>query len=390
MVNADLRFTSPALQPVPGLRQADRWLAQQPEAGAVIDYPLHWTNMWAMYSSQRYGRRVVNGTGYLIPWQYKSLEDQPDLSPDQMAVLWEHFHPRFAVVRTDLYEPEEKARVFADLEGQPGALLERARFGSDYVFEIVDQGHGAEIFRRWPYGELAGMAELALEARVTAGRSDTVGELVVSLNDRVILAAPNADAAEASSYTVPFSPGDLVDGLNAFQISAGYRFRETAEAHPIGTTGVELAADVVVTADRERAVVTVNGRVFRPGRGYFLVVIDPPTGRIVRTGGFDVSWSAAEADAMATFVGGVPAGAVVLVATEFDASRELSEAAVAALADLGLEADLRGQFQAMHAAIGVKGAAAGTAIEGTDRVHVTLTLGDMDRREVQLTSLTLR
>jgi hypothetical protein len=119
-------------------------------------------------------------------------------------------------------------------------------------------------------------------------------------------------------------------------------------------------------------------------------VIDPPTGRIVRTGGFDVSWSAAEADAMATFVGGVPAGAVVLVATEFDASRELSEAAVAALADLGLEADLRGQFQAMHAAIGVKGAAAGTAIEGTDRVHVTLTLGDMDRREVQLTSLTLR
>jgi hypothetical protein len=389
LVNADLRFTNPALQPAPGLRQADRWLAQEPEAGAVIDYPLHWTNMWTMYASQRYGRRIVNGTGYLIPWQYKSLEDEPDLSPDQMAVLWEHFHPRFAIVRTDLYEPEERARVLGDIDAEPGALRERARFGSDRIFEIVDQGHGAELFRRWPYGELAGKGELALEARVTDGRPGTVGGLIVSLNDRTLLEASDAEGPDYTAYQVPFTP-DLLDGMNAFQLSATYLFAETADAHAIGTTGVRLAADVAVTSDRERAVVVVNGRVFRPGRGYFLVALDPASGRILRTGAFDVSSSAAEAAALTAFIDETPAGAVVVLATEFDASRALTAEAAAALAGLGLEVDLRGQFQVMHAAIGVKGAAPGTAIEGTDRLHVSLSVGEMDRREVQLRSLVLR
>lgn len=389
LVNADLRFTMPQLRQAGGITQADRWLAQTSEPGAVIDYPLHWTNLWATYRSQQTGRRIVNGTGYLIPGQYKTLEDQPDLSPAQLSVLWEHFHPRFAVVRTGLYEPDALARVLADIAAQPGALRERARFGADYVFEIVDQGRGFELFRRWPMSQLVDKQALVLDARVTEGRAGTVGELVVSLNDHTLLEASEADGADPVRYDVPFGPDQLV-GMNAFQLSASYRFTEDAARHPIGSTGVQIAADVSVTSDRQRAVVTVNGRVFRPGQGYFLVEIDPASGRVVRTGQFDVSWNAADSAALSAFVADVPAGGVVLVATEVDASRALSAEAVAALASLGLETDLRGEFQVMHAAIGVKGAEPGTALEGRDRVNVTVAVGEPDRREVELGSLVLR
>ncbi len=390
VVNADLRFTTPDLRAVPGPTDADRWLAQEPDEGAVIDYPLHWSNFWAMYASQYYGRRVVNGTGYLIPSSYLSLQGQPDLSVEQLAVLSEHFHPRFAVVRTDLYAPAERTRVLAAISGQPGSLRERARFGSEYIFEVVDQGRGQELVRRWPAGELRERRELRIDALVTEGRSDTVGELVVALNGRALLEAPEAGGSEPVSYRVPFTPEDVVEGINTFEITASYRFAETAETHPVGTTGTRLAADVAITADRERAVVTVNGRVFRPGRGYFLVVLDPVTGRIVQTGGFDVSWNREESDALVRFVDAVPAGAVVAVTTEFDASRELTDAAVEALTSLGLGTDLRGQFQVMHAAIGVKGAAPGTALEETDRQHASIAVGQMDGRVVELGSLVVR
>jgi len=389
LVNADLRFRSPSLMPAGGLTQADLWLGQNPEPGAVIDYPLHWTNMWAVYRSQRDGRRIVNGTGYLIPWQYKALEDQPDLSPDQMAVLWEHFHPTFAVVRTELYEPADRARVLADIESQSGALIERARFGSDHIFEIVDQGHGGELFRRWPRPSLVDKRELVMDARVTPGRAGTTGALVVSLNGHTLLEAPDADRAEARTYRVPFTP-DMLDGMNAFEIAATYAFLPTAERHAVGTTGVALAADVAVTADRQRAVVTVNGRVFRPEQGYFLVAIDPESGSVLRTGNFDVSWRTDESEALVRFLADTPRGAVVVVTTEFDASRALTAEAVTALSGLGLTVDLRGRFQVMHAAIGVKGAAPGTAVENTDRISTTLRLGEMDQREVQLGSLALR
>jgi hypothetical protein len=51
------------------------------------------------------------------------------------------------------------------------------------------------------------------------------------------------------------------------------------------------------------------------------------------------------------------------VATSYDASRALTADAVAALRTLGIVTDLRGRFQVMHAAIGIKGAAPGTAFE---------------------------
>ena len=49
-----------------------------------------------------------------------------------------------------------------------------------------------------------------------------------------------------------------------------------------------------------------------------------------------------------------------------DASQHLTAEAVAALHSLGVSFDLRTQFRASHAFIGVKGAAPGTIIENSD------------------------
>jgi len=389
LVNVDLRFSSPPLRAAPAPTFVEQWLAQEPEPGAVIDYPLHWTNWWAAYAGQRYGRRTVNGTGYLIPAEYAALENQPDLSPGQVAVLWEQFHPRFAIVRTELYAPDERARVMADIRAQSSALVERARFGSDYIYEIRDQGRGTELLRWWPYGELSTKDELVVVAQETAGRPDTVGELAVSLNGHLLLEAPAPDPLEFTTYRVPFTT-DWLEARNFFALSASYRFTEAAERHEIGTTGVQLAADVTITADRFRSVIVVNGRIFRPDPGYFLVAIEPASGRVLQTGAFDVSSLADDSGAMAAFIDNLAPGTVVALATESDASASLTADAVVALSSLGMTTDLREQFRLMHAAIGVKGAVPGTALEVTGEPAASLSVGEMDAREIQLGSLVLR
>jgi hypothetical protein len=265
------------------------------------------------------------------------------------------------------------------------------RFAQDdqYIFELVDRGRGAEVFRRWPRESLESARALELEAAVTAGRAGTDAVLVVSVNGRTLLETPAPDAGRTAAVRAAFGSADLVDAVNAFRIEAAYRFRDASDAHPVGATGVRLAADVAVTSERLRSTVYVNGRLFRPDRGYFLAVLDPAAGRAIDTRTFDVSWRADESAALAAFIQAIPDGAAVVVATEFDASRELSGEAVEALRTLGLAVDLRGEFQTMHAAIGVKGAAPGTALEASNRSSVSLSLGRMDTREVQLSSVAL-
>jgi len=390
LINVDLGFRSPSLLEVPGPAAVDRWLADAPEQGAVIDYPLLWTNRWAVYKSQEHGRRIVNGTGYLLPSEYLVMESFPDLSPGQLNVIWEYFHPRFVVIRSDVYTAAERQRVVSDVAAQPDALVLRGRWGPDSVYELFDRGRGQELLRRWPSGAMWNATELELQGLVTPGRDDTAGRLVVVLNGRTLLETDPGDAETSATYRIPFSRDDLVWGTNLFQIAAGYDFVDTAERHPIGTTGLSLPADVMVTSDRERATVEINGRLLRLERGYLLVALDPDNGRIVEAARFDTSWTAEASDAMRAFIDRLAPGTPVVVASEFDVSRELTAGAVDALHTLGLTADLRGQFQSMHAGIGVKGAPPGSALEVTDRITARLTLGTPDRRAVQLESLRLR
>ncbi len=390
-LNADLAFRMTSLRPVPETGEVERWLTEVAEDGAVIEYPLdRRRHPWALYLSQVYDRRTVNGAGYLYPWEYKEIEEENDLEQPQLQLLWEHFHPRYLVVRTDKYRPRDRRRVIRVIASQPEALQTRARFGDNYVLELVDRGRDTELYRRWPRSALADKRAMMLDAQVSSGRDDTIGELVVSLNGEILMEARGEEAVRPASHEIDFGSDHLVRGINVFHIWADYRFSETAVPHPVGNTGVSLPADVLLRADRERSRVQVNGRVFRPDKGYFLVVLDPYTGEIVNSREFNVSWYVEDSEAMADFIREIPPGSPVLVVTEFDASRELTESAVAALRDLGIQTDLRDKFQMLHAAIGVKGAPPGSALEATDPVTATLELGEPDLRQVQILGLVLR
>ncbi|MBI3536889.1 MAG: hypothetical protein HY070_04950, partial [Chloroflexi bacterium] len=61
-----------------------------------------------------------------------------------------------------------------------------------------------------------------------------------------------------------------------------------------------------------------------------------------------------------------PHGEIVAGVAVDEVSRELKQSAVDALKQLGVENDLRFQFRAGHAFIGVKGAAVGQAVEQVD------------------------
>ena len=78
------------------------------------------------------------------------------------------------------------------------------------------------------------------------------------------------------------------------------------------------------------------------------------------------------------FLGGLPAGAVVIAAAKDEASLGLSQAAALAWQKVGGQADLRGCFRCAHALVGVVGAAPGSALEKSGRGALALDLARGD------------
>ena len=364
------------------------WLANTPEEGAVLEYP--WDdNQWAVHNNLGHGRRMVHGRAYVSPYTVSGLAELPALSPRHLTQLWEHFHPRFIVVRTGLYPPDARADVLRSIREQPRALRLRARFGEDYVYELIDRGAGPHLYRVWPKGELERRRGFAMTGRVTGGREGAVPRLLVTLNGFTMLDSWGDEASGAYSRLLWIEPEQLSPGLNTLDIRAEYRFGDAEPDYPIGTTGVRLAADVIVTAALDRALVEVNGRTERVDKGYLLAVLDAKTGEITDIGSFNTSWYQEESERLVAFVENIPVGSPVLVSSEYDVSRYLTEAAVQALRTLGLSEDLRGRLNWLHAAIGAKGAPPGSALEGVDRQVSRLTLGEPAHPRVELSELSL-
>ena len=364
------------------------WLASTPEEGAVLEFPWR-DNPWIVYNNLDHGRRMVHGQSYIRPYPVDELEELPDLSPSQLALLWEHFHPRFIVVRAGLYPPDVRTEVMRSIQDQPRALRLRARFGDDHVYELFDRGTGAHLYRVWPRDELVGRRGFAITARVTGVRDGAVPGLVVTLNGSTVLDARGNDAVRDQARVMLIDPGQLSPGLNTLELRADYRFGDGEPGYAVGTTGVSLAADVVVTAAQDRAMIEVNGRSDPVEKGYTLAVLDADTGEITDLASFNTSWYLEDSARLAAFVGNIPVGAPVLVSSEFDVSRHLTDAAGQALRTLGLGEDLRGRDYSIHAAIGAKGAPPGSALECVDRRSCLLTLGEQANPRVELGSLSL-
>jgi hypothetical protein len=180
-------------------------------------------------------------------------------------------------------------------------------------------------------------------------------------------------------YTITLPRDKLHPGINDITLRFVYlaRPRDVLPAdYTIGKTGVTSPVDITVQSTAEFASIKINGQEQSPlKRGYNLVVIHPQTGAIISTKFFDTASNVAESRALRDFVNAIPTGYIVAGAVQEEGATFLGSGAVTALKTLGTQVDLRGTQGKTHAFIGVKGAAAGTALEMSGDESAFLNVG---------------
>ncbi|HXW01718.1 MAG TPA: interleukin-like EMT inducer domain-containing protein, partial [Anaerolineae bacterium] len=169
----------------------------------------------------------------------------------------------------------------------------------------------------------------------------------------------------------------LAEGLNRLSL----HFSHTAQPRQalpatltIGQTGVETPLDFEVNSGSDFAFISVG---FGPEavdasahrRGVNIAVVQPQSGQVTAVKGFDTAANEFEAAALSQFIAEIPAGRVVIVATQgLEATTFFNADTLASLQSLGL---MTKALTPPFAAIGVKGAAAGTALQAVGDAHGT-------------------
>ncbi len=187
-------------------------------------------------------------------------------------------------------------------------------------------------------------------------------ELVV--NDQPIQKFELRAGWENYSATIPARA--LRVGINDLVLRFAYAARPRDVLPPnfaIGATGVTSPVEIVAQS-AEVASIKVNGREVALGkRGYNIVVLDSQSGAVLSARKFDTVDDRAESRAMTDFLAQIPAGQIVVVASQGAVASNLGDRTVEQLRTLGAQIDLRQTAQRAHVLIGVKGAPSGTALE---------------------------
>ncbi len=148
--------------------------------------------------------------------------------------------------------------------------------------------------------------------------------------------------------------------------------------YQIGTTGVASPVDISVLAGGpiKYSAIVVDGITVTPEqRGIVLALIDPTTGQPLGAFGYDTYLDETESDRLAATINAAPAGTIVALATYDEGIAKLNDNARQAIASLGTTTDLTNQYGNAYAAIGVKGAEAGSVLEALEQNAVTLDVG---------------
>lgn len=193
----------------------------------------------------------------------------------------------------------------------------------------------------------------------------------VRVNGRIITKVITTNAWTDHKVRVPTEV--LRDGLNefAFVTETVPLIAMPSRDRAIGDTGVVAPVDIAATgagfdAGRFGEIFVAGQNVIPDQRGYHLVAINPQSGSVDRIGLFDTFADKAESARLAQFVEELPRGEIVAGVAVDEVSGKLQQSATDALRQLGVEGDLRFQFRAGHAFIGVKGALPGQALERVD------------------------
>jgi hypothetical protein len=216
--------------------------------------------------------------------------------------------------------------------------------------------------------------------------------LFVVLNGQAQKVTMRASAPPGQEMSV-FANGVFVTRLRLGERLEEYEWTLPAAAVRPGLNELRLHFSVLAPADASLPISLVVrsagmevgdfGHVYFAGReqspnerGYNVVVIDQDGKTVLDRAVFDTFADEKASRAMLAFMERLPEGVIVAVAVRDEASLRLQPEAIEALRLIGAQGDLRGRFRWSHAAIGVKGAAPGQAVEAM-REHwpVTLSVG---------------
>ena len=282
--------------------------------------------------------RAPFATGYNIldiKERYELLTAWPNLSD---SARWDLLNVGHILTAADAEEPPEPgARLL--IGNSQGKLWERAR--------QPDYAHFSTGIR---------LAETPITLNGLLSRLDQ------PFDDRPAVAPRTADRAPLRELLTRLWPEALDPARYA-----------------IGTTGVVSPVDITVLAGGpiQYSAVIVDGITVTPEqRGIVLAMIDPHSGTLIAAAGYDTYLSEGESDRLAAAIRAVPDGTIVALATYDEGTAKLNDEARAALASIGATADLRNAGSVAYALVGVKGAAAGSAMEALDPQRaVTLDVG---------------
>jgi len=288
----------------------------------------------------------------------------------------------FAYVR-DVFPVEEIYRDDARVVYRvaPQAPLERIDLGDETARLYFDDAWGRMQFSeegfafRWATrGDSLVWLPLERKAQTITFRLRSAQarlEVTMRVNERDVAEIMLRDPWD--DYAVPIPADVLRDGLNEFVfVTETVPLSAPRQGdHTIGDTGVVAPVDIAATgagfdAGKFGEIFVAGRNVIPNQRGYHLVAINPQSGAVQRVAMFDTFADAHESARLTQFIAELPRGEIVAGIAIDDVSQNLQPSAIDALHSIGVESDLRWQFRAGHAFIGVKGAQVGQALESVD------------------------
>lgn len=186
-----------------------------------------------------------------------------------------------------------------------------------------------------------------------------------------------------NEYKAIIPQAALRDGLDEFRFVTDTTTPDKAvpDDRTIGNTGIVSPVDITATgagfdAGKFGEIYIAGKNVIPNTRGYHLVAINPRTGNVDGVGNFDTFADMTASKQLSDFVAALPLGEIVAGAAIDDASQKLSGDALSALRTLGVSGNLRKQFRAGHAFVGIRGSAEGQAVEDLNgAIPATVTIG---------------
>jgi hypothetical protein len=168
------------------------------------------------------------------------------------------------------------------------------------------------------------------------------------------------------------APGSAPECFGRCMASLQYWFQPDATRRPYADVRVSSAGMDVGNS----ASIAVNGHELANwGRGMNVAVFDQTTGNVLQTATYDTCASQEVAAQFAALVEGLPAGRIVAVAVQDEASHNLTDRAKLACESIGSARIRQLEYRGSWAIVGVKGAAVGTVDEALGTPQRTSLVG---------------